>query len=419
MYVCGPTVYSDPHIGNSRPAIVFDILYRILCKIYGKDSVLYVRNITDVDDKIITESKKRNIKISILTDEVTKIYHNNLKDLNVLNPNIEPKVTENIDEIIKIISSLIEKGYAYERNGNVYFDVSKYDKYGELSNQKRDELLKGVRIDISEDKKDSLDFVLWKSDDENYWNSPWGKGRPGWHIECTAMSLKYLGETFDIHGGGIDLVFPHHENEIAQGVCCSDNPVANFWVHNNLINLNNEKMSKSLGNILTINSVLDKWDGNVIRLAMISSHYRSEVNWNEKLLIDTSEKLKKWSNCTRDVLNPIDPDDSFFESLYDDLNTPKALAHLSKLYSKAKGGDSVSAQALLGGALFLGIDLKAFYEKTNSGAISAEEIEKNIELRLKYRKNKDFKKSDEIRDKLRAEGVILNDNDNGTTWYRE
>lgn len=418
MYVCGPTVYNDPHIGNARPAIVFDILYRVLCKKYSKGFVLYVRNITDVDDKIINESKKRNISVKVLTDEITKIYHDNLRDLNVLPPNIEPKVTESIDEIISMITFLIEKGYAYEKDGHVFFDVSKNDEYGQLSNQKIDALFKGVRVEVSKEKKDALDFVLWKPDEENGWDSPWGKGRPGWHIECSAMSLKYLGETFDIHGGGIDLVFPHHENEIAQSTCVSHKPMANFWIHNNLINLNNEKMSKSLGNVLTINSTLEKWDGNVIRLAMISSHHRSEINWNEPLLVETQEKLKKWSDAVREVSEPVDPDECFFEFLYDDLNTPKALAYLSKLVNKVNSGDSLSAQKLLGGALYLGIDLKRFYEKINNSSMSDEKIKEYIELRLKYRNEKNFAESDKIRDNLKSQGVILNDGEAGTTWRR-
>jgi len=348
MYVCGPTVYSNPHIGNARPAVVFDLVYRVLRRNYGEDSVIYVRNITDVDDKIIDESKKRNIPTSVLVNEVTRTYKKNLEDLNVLSPDFEPKVTDNINEIITLISSIIDNGCAYEKGGHVFFNISKYKEYGKLSNQNLDHLIKGVRIEVSKEKNNPLDFVLWKPDD-NGWDSPWGKGRPGWHIECSAMTLKYLGETFDIHGGGIDLVFPHHENEIAQSFCSTHKPVANFWIHNNLINIDNEKMSKSLGNILTINSLLEKWDGNVIRLSILSSHYRSEMNWNDSLLVETEEKIKKWSNAVRDVLEPIDPDESFFEFLYDDLNTPEALAFLSKLAQKAHCGDLLSARKLLGG----------------------------------------------------------------------
>jgi len=417
MYVCGPTVYSDPHIGNARPAVVFDLVYRVLRRNYGEDSVIYVRNITDVDDKIIDESKKRNIPTSVLVNEVARTYKKNLEDLNVLSPDFEPKVTDNINEIITLISSIIDNGCAYEKGGHVFFNISKYKEYGKLSNQNLDHLIKGVRIEVSKEKNNPLDFVLWKPDD-NGWDSTWAKGRPGWHIECSAMALKYLGETFDIHGGGIDLVFPHHENEIAQSFCSTHKPVANFWIHNNLINIDNEKMSKSLGNILTINSLLEKWDGNVIRLSILSSHYRSEMNWNDSLLVETEEKIKKWSNAVRDVSEPVDPDESFFEFLYDDLNTPEALAFLSKLAQKAHGGDLLSARKLLGGTLFLGLDLKRFYEKQKDNSISDEDVKQSIILRSEYRIKNNFIKSDEIRDYLKTKGIILNDAQDTTTWYR-
>jgi cysteinyl-tRNA synthetase len=418
MYVCGPTVYSEPHIGNARPAIVFDLLYRVLCKKYGKDSVLYVRNITDVDDKIIQRAKELSIANEQLVKDVTDTYHNNLKSLNVLSPNIEPKVTEHINEIIDFISALIEKDYAYEKDGQVFFNISKYKEYGKLSNQNLDALLKGVRIEIAEEKQEAVDFVLWKPDLENGYNSPWGIGRPGWHIECSTMSHKYLGETFDIHGGGVDLVFPHHENEIAQSVCYTDKPMANFWIHNNLIKIDNEKMSKSLGNVLTINSILEKWDGNVIRLAMLSSHYRSEINWNNDLLENTFEKIIKWANVIKDVKETAEPDADFFQDLFDDLNTPKAIAYISALYKKAQAGDIISAQKLLGATEFLGLELKNFYKKHTAASISETQIEKLISERNEHRKDHNFEKADEIRGFLKKEGVELHDQDEITTWSR-
>ncbi|HMO78802.1 MAG TPA: cysteine--tRNA ligase [Candidatus Paceibacterota bacterium] len=420
MYVCGPTVYGDPHIGNARPAIVFDLLYRVLIKKYGIKNVVYVRNITDVDDKINNEVKKQKISHEVLIKNVTKVYHDNLKDLCVLSPNFEPKVSEHIKEIISFISGLIEKKYAYIKNEHVFFDVSKYAEYGKLSNQNLSDLIDGVRIEISKDKEDSNDFVLWKpSDSETIgWESPWGYGRPGWHIECSAMSLKYLGETFDIHGGGIDLVFPHHENEIAQSTCLTDKKMANFWIHNGLININNEKMSKSLGNFLTVNSLLEKWDGAIIRLALISSHYRSQINWTDDLLKETKEKITKWSNAIKNVSIAKDPEESFFAFLYDDLNTPKALAYLSNLYKLALGGDIDSAEKLLGGAMFLGIDLKAFYKKLESNSISDLEVQKNIDLRNKYRAENDFVKADQIRVFLKEKGIDLLDKNDKTDWIR-
>ena len=297
MYVCGPTVYDNPHIGNARPLIVFDILFKVLkCK-YGNNSVTYVRNITDIDDKIIKASLEKKISISDLTKKITKIFHDDCNYLNCEVPSHEPKATENISLMIEMISKLIKNNNAYESNQHVYFDINKFKDYGKLSNKNLDELISGARVEISENKKNPADFVLWKpsSVDEPSWESPWGRGRPGWHLECSVMSKKYLGDKFDIHGGGIDLIFPHHENET----------FANYWVHNGFITISNEKMSKSQGNVLTIDNLKNKVNGQVIRLALISAHYKQPLDWNEKLLSESEKTINKWYESYTDLKNQV------------------------------------------------------------------------------------------------------------------
>ena len=286
MYVCGPTVYDDPHIGNARPLVIFDILFKVLkCK-YGKKSVKYIRNITDVDDKIIKSSQEKKITISDLTKNIINHFNDDCDYLNCEHPTEQPKATDHIDLMIKMISELINKGFAYESNKNIYFEVKKFSDYGKLSNKKLEDLIAGSRVEISENKKNPEDFVLWKPSDkdEPFWDSPWGKGRPGWHLECSTMSKKFLGNEFDIHGGGIDLIFPHHENEIAQSRCANDTKVfANYWVHNAFITMSNEKMAKSQGNILKISDFKEKVSGQVLRLALMSTHYKQPLDWNDKL----------------------------------------------------------------------------------------------------------------------------------------
>jgi cysteinyl-tRNA synthetase len=298
MYVCGPTVYDDPHIGNARPIVIFDILFKILKSKYS--SVTYVRNITDVDDKIIKSSNEKKISISDLTQTVIKSFSEDCNYLNCEIPTAQPKATEHIDLMIEMVSELIKKGFAYENNKHVYFEVKKFDDYGQLSNKKLEELIAGSRIEVSDNKKNSEDFVLWKPSLENEpsWDSPWGKGRPGWHLECSAMSKKFLGNEFDIHGGGIDLIFPHHENEIAQSRCANDTKVfANYWLHNAFITMSNEKMAKSQGNILKIKDFRGKVSGQVLRLALISAHYKQPLDWNDKLLDDCQNTIDKWYNA--------------------------------------------------------------------------------------------------------------------------
>ena len=320
MYVCGPTVYDDPHIGNARPIVIFDILFKILKSKFS--SVTYVRNITDVDDKIIKSSNEKKISISDLTETVIKSFDEDCNYLNCENPTQQPKATEHIDLMIEMVSELIKKGFAYENNKHVYFEVKKFNDYGQLSNKKLEDLIAGSRIEVSDNKKNSEDFVLWKPSLENEpsWESPWGKGRPGWHLECSAMSKKFLGNEFDIHGGGIDLIFPHHENEIAQSRCANDTKVfANYWLHNAFVTMSNEKMAKSQGNILKIKDFRNKVSGQVLRLALISAHYKQPLDWNDKLLEDCKNTIDKWYN----VYSPSNKDleDQIIQPLYDDINT--------------------------------------------------------------------------------------------------
>jgi cysteinyl-tRNA synthetase len=419
MYVCGPTVYDDPHIGNARPIVIFDILFKVLKKRFS--NVTYVRNITDVDDKIIKSSKEKNISISDLTQTVIKSFNEDCNYLNCENPSQQPKATEHIDLMIEMISELIKKGFAYENNQHVYFEVKKFDDYGKLSNKKLEDLIAGSRIEVSDNKKNSEDFVLWKPsiDDEPAWDSPWGKGRPGWHLECSAMSKKFLGNEFDIHGGGIDLIFPHHENEIAQSRCANDTDVfANYWLHNAFITMSNEKMAKSQGNILKIKDFRNKVSGQVLRLALISAHYKQPLDWNDKLLEDCQNTIDKWYNVYLPSDN--DLDDEIIQPLYDDINTPGYIANLHKLYDKANKGDEKDKQIFNSACNFIGLlhETKEEWLNHKKGKldISEEEIENKIELRNNARANKDYKEADNIRDYLLDKGVLIEDKDGKTIW---
>jgi cysteinyl-tRNA synthetase len=419
MYVCGPTVYDDPHIGNARPIVIFDILFKILKKKFS--NVTYVRNITDVDDKIIKSSNEKNISISDLTRTVIKSFNEDCNYLNCEDPSQQPKATEHIDLMIEMISELIKKGFAYENNQHVYFEVKKFDDYGKLSNKKLEDLIAGSRIEVSDNKKNSEDFVLWKPsiDDEPAWDSPWGKGRPGWHLECSAMSKKFLGNEFDIHGGGIDLIFPHHENEIAQSRCANDTDVfANYWLHNAFITMSNEKMAKSQGNILKIKDFRNKVSGQVLRLALISAHYKQPLDWNDKLLEDCQNTIDKWYNVYLPSEN--DLDDEIIQPLYDDINTPGYIATLHKLYDKANKGDQKDKQIFNSACNFIGLLQETKEEwlnhKKGKVDISEEEIENKIKLRNNARANKDYKEADNIRDYLLDKGVLIEDKDGKTIW---
>ena len=419
MYVCGPTVYDDPHIGNARPIVIFDILFKVLKKKFS--NVTYVRNITDVDDKIIKSSKEKNISISDLTQTVIKSFNEDCDYLNCEDPSQQPKATEHIDLMIEMISELIKKGFAYENNHHVYFEVKKFDDYGKLSNKKLEDLIAGSRIEVSDNKKNSEDFVLWKPsiDDEPAWDSPWGKGRPGWHLECSAMSKKFLGNEFDIHGGGIDLIFPHHENEIAQSRCANDTDVfANYWLHNAFITMSNEKMAKSQGNILKIKDFRNKVSGQVLRLALISAHYKQPLDWNNKLLEDCQNTIDKWYNVYLPSEN--DLDDEIIQPLYDDINTPGYIANLHKLYDKASKGDEKDKKIFNSACNFIGLLQETKEEwlnhKKSKVDISEDEIESKIQLRNNARANKDYKEADNIRDYLLDKGVLIEDKDGKTIW---
>jgi len=419
MYVCGPTVYDDPHIGNARPLIVFDILFRLLKKTFSK--VTYVRNITDIDDKIIKSSQEQKISTKELTEKVTSSFFEDCKFLNCENPTHQPKATEHIDLMIEMINQLIKKGFAYENNKHVYFEVKKFSDYGKLSNKKLEDLIAGSRIEISDNKKNSEDFVLWKPSekDEPSWDSPWGKGRPGWHLECSAMSKKFLGNEFDIHGGGIDLIFPHHENEIAQSRCANDSKFfAKYWVHNAFITMSNEKMAKSQGNILKIKNFRNKISGQVLRLALMSAHYKQPLDWNDKLLNDCQNTLDKWYRVYSVDVKSVQVSDEVLKPLYEDLNTPGYIASLHKLYESAtKGKDK---ELFISACKFVGLlnENNEQWEnyKKNKASINEAEINNKIDLRNKARADKDYKEADRIRDELFDKGVLIEDKDGKTLW---
>ena len=419
MYVCGPTVYDFPHIGNARPLIVFDILFRVLKTIYGKDNVTYVRNITDIDDKIIKASNEKNIDFKKLTDEFTFSFNEDCKYLGCLKPTFEPKATDHIEEMIEMINSLLNKNYAYEKAGHVFFDINKFSSYGALSKKTIKDLDAGSRVEISKIKKNPGDFVLWKPSKNNEpgWDSKFGKGRPGWHIECSAMSKKYLSSNFDIHGGGLDLIFPHHENEIAQSFCANDKLLAKFWIHNGYVTVNKKKMAKSENNFVTINELKKKYNGQIIRLAMLSTHYTQPFDWNEKILKDAKIILDKWYEFYIDENIHISESNKMF--LLDDLNIPKMIANIHSLYKKAKDGEEDAAEQLTASCKFLGLfneNKETWFKFNKKTSIKEEEINKLINERNFARKNKDFKKSDEIRDYLLKNNILLEDTENKTTW---
>ena len=419
MYACGPTVYDNPHVGNARTLVVFDILYRVLKKLFT--NVKYVRNITDVDDKIIEASKNKKISINEITKNVTKVFHKNCKSLNCLVPTSEPRATDHIQEMVEMTKSLIKKNFAYEVKGHVYFSVSTFKEYGKLSNKNLDELKAGSRIEISKLKKNPMDFVLWKPSlpDDPGWESPWGRGRPGWHLECSVMSEKYLGKNFDIHGGGLDLIFPHHENEIAQS-CCNNSTekFSNYWVHNGFVTINKEKMSKSLGNIVSISDAVDKYSGQVVRLALLSAHYSQPLDWNEKLLEDQKSIIEKWYQMYDETNEEISLD--IIETLLDDLNSPGFIAKIHELYVSAKKGDEQSKKSFNSACKLIGLfNLnKDEWEKFKKIKIDISEtfILKKINDRLIAKQKGDFKLADQIRNELLSKGVVIEDQKDKTIW---
>ncbi len=425
MYVCGPTVYDFPHVGNARPVIVFDLLFRLLRRIYGIDNVTYVRNITDVDDKIITAASENNEDIKSLTERTIKFFHDDADYIGALEPTFEPKATDYINDMIDIISCLIEKDYAYVSEDNVLFSASKFSKYGQLSGKNLEEMIAGSRVEVESFKRSSSDFVLWKpsKSSEPGWDSPWGKGRPGWHIECSAMSEKLLGKNFDIHGGGQDLIFPHHENEIAQSECANNEKFTNFWLHNGFVNVEGNKMSKSEGNFVTVNQLKQKYQGEVIRLAMISTHYRQPLNWTENNLIECKKTLDKWYQLISENNFSFDNEkisSEVINALEDDLNTPKAISVLHQLYKDCKSNDRNTVETFLSSANFLGILMHTSSEWLSWGKEKLSIDEKQIELLISERKsardNGNFEKADKIRNDLEHKGILLEDNEGKTTW---
>ena len=458
MYVCGPTVYNYIHLGNARPIVVFDTLARYF-KYKGME-VDYVQNFTDVDDKIINKSIEEGISASEVSEKYIKCFFEDINRLNILESVKRPKVTENMAEIIEIIQKLIDNGFAYEKDGDVYFEVKKYKDYGKLSNQKIEELELGARIDVSEIKKNPMDFALWKKkkkEGEPFWESPWGQGRPGWHIECSAMAKKYLGDTFDIHGGGQDLVFPHHENEIAQSKCAYHGNFANYWLHNGFIQINGDKMSKSLGNFFLLREILEKFSGNVVRLFILSTHYRKPINFSFENMEDTKKALQnivksmnKFENIVEKYKNEKieniknsefsqkinEFDKKFEEAMDEDMNTPQALATIfdqiretnkfistnenefSTIYYEIKKSyDSLKAKIENVFGIAIEVENAVKEEEGENMELTKKLIELLIKLRSEARSEKNFKLSDEIRDELKVLGVEIKDNRDGTTDY--
>jgi cysteinyl-tRNA synthetase len=417
MYVCGPTVYDYVHIGNARPVVAFDVLYRLLKRRYPR--VTYVRNITDIDDRIMVRAADNGESIDALTTRTADAYQSDMRRLGALPPDVEPRATQYVVEMIGMIERLIEKGHAYAAQGHVLFGVPSMSDYGRLSRRSRDELVAGARVEVAPYKKDPADFVLWKpsTDDQPGWPSPWGRGRPGWHIECSAMSAKHLGETFDIHAGGLDLIFPHHENEIAQSRSTFGHAImAKYWMHNGFLNISGEKMSKSLGNFFTVHELLDQYPGEVIRLLLLSAHYRQPLDFTHDGLVQAKATLDRWYGMLRVADAPaadIVPQ-SVEEALLDDLNTPLAISAIHQLDDPA---------AVRAGGQALGLlqqDAEAWFRWAPVGASGPTdtEIEAAIAARQAARKAKDFKESDRIRDELKAKGVLLEDGPKGTTWKR-
>lgn len=433
MYVCGPTVYSYAHIGNARPAVVFDTLFRVLQHLYGADQVVYARNITDIDDKIIQASKESGKPISEITQHYAEIYRADMGALGVGRPTIEPHATDHVDGMIAMIQTLVDAGHAYAAEGHVLFSVSSYERYGALSRRSLDDMIAGARVEVAPYKKEPGDFVLWKpsKDDEPGWDSPWGRGRPGWHLECSAMTEQHLGETFDIHGGGTDLVFPHHENEIAQSVCAHGGAsMAKYWLHNGFLTMGTDKMSKSLGNVQLVHELIEEFPGEVLRYALLTAHYRAPLTWTRDLLAKTRRSLDRVYGVLRrlgdveaaDVPAP----ESFLEAVLDDLNTPKALSELFRIAGEANKAETEAEKAkakgeLLAAGALLGLgqsDPDDWFGLTALSAGERAEIDDLIVQRQAAREAKDWGKADEIRDRLNELKVQVDDGPEGSTWRK-
>jgi cysteinyl-tRNA synthetase len=438
MYVCGPTVYDRAHIGNARPAVVFDVLFRLLRAAYGAARVIYVRNITDVDDKIIAAHRETGEPIGSITERTTAAYVADMHALGCLDPTVEPRATAHIDDMVAMIDRLIAGGHAYGADGHVLFDVASCPAYGELSRRNTEEMLAGARVEVAPYKKSPFDFVLWKpsAEDEPGWPSPWGRGRPGWHIECSAMSGRYLGETFDLHGGGQDLIFPHHENEIAQSTCAHPGAAfVRYWLHNGFLMTEGEKMSKSLGNFYTVHDLLAEWPGEAIRLALLQTHYRQPLDFTRHGLTQARQALDRLYDALRDGAPPAPaaaarslPSTEVLAALHDDLNTPQAIAHLHALAAalrraegeaeKARLRDLLVASGRLMGLVALDPQAWFHWQPSASAALSGAEIERRIAARRRARLARDYATADRIRAELAERGIMLEDRPDGTIWRR-
>ena len=436
MYVCGPTVYNLAHIGNARPAVIFDVLARLLRLFYS--DVTYVRNITDVDDKINAASIETGEKIGVITERFTTAYHQDMAALNIAQPDAEPRVTDHIEQIVNMIETLVEREHAYLAEGHVLFDIKSFPEYGELSGRSTDDMIAGARVEIAPYKRDPMDFVLWKPSTPELpgWESPWGRGRPGWHIECSAMSESHLGETIDIHGGGRDLIFPHHENEIAQSICAhGGSPYCRMWVHNGFVTVEGQKMSKSLGNVLLVRDLLDEAPAEAIRLALLSTHYRAALDWTTVRLDEAKRTLVKWYRalelCSTDSLSDeAVPDSEVVCALCDDLNTSVVFARIHQLVGDLGQSSDPVEQAKLKHTIVASADVLGLLQQdptTALAALTASSLKRNdidavwIEQRIEDRRlarlNKDFEQADHIRDELSAAGIRIEDSADGTTWH--
>ncbi len=417
MYVCGVTVYGNAHIGNARPYTAFDILFRLLRHRYGEDHVTYARNITDIDDKIMQRATDEGVGIKAISRRYAKIFQADIAELGSLVPTLEPKATDHLPEMIKMMRTLIEKGHAYEAEGHVMFDVTSMSNYGRLSRHSRDELVAGARVDVAPYKRDAADFVLWKpsSKDQVGWGSPWGRGRPGWHLECSCMIEKHLGVEIDIHAGGQDLIFPHHENEIAQSECAHGHNFVRYWMHNGYLTVDGVKMSKSLGNFHTIREVLDQHGGEATRLSLLTAHYRQPVDFSHDNATEQKRRLDRWYRLTDGIEASDTVPETVIDALSDDLNTPMAIAALDALASPKTAAD------LKAGANFMGFLMQSnesWFRGEVPEGVSTEAIEAMIQARNQARLNKDFAESDRIRDSLLEQGIVLEDSADGTIWRR-
>ncbi len=423
LYACGPTVYNYAHIGNARPAVIFDLLHRVLQRLYPQ--VVYARNITDVDDKINQAAADQGVAIDAISSKYADAYHADMAKLGVGRPTIEPRATEHIAEIIDMIQRLSGAGHAYAAEGHVLFNVDTFEEYGQLSRRDRREMIAGARVEVAPYKRNPGDFVLWKpsTEDQPGWDSPWGRGRPGWHIECSAMSAAHLGETIDIHAGGQDLVFPHHENEIAQSRCAHGTETfARYWMHNGFVTVEKRKMSKSLGNTLVVHELLKEWPGEVLRYVLLSAHYRQPLDWSTKALEQAQSTLDRLYGLLRDDHDsgPEKPDPRVIAALEDDLNTPTALAALNTVAREIGDREAKTAGSLRASAQLLGLlqqpPSEWFAARQATVKLSADTIQQAIDKRNAARATRDFAEADRIRDDLAAQGIVLKDGPDGTTW---